>query len=122
MIAVIAVTGVDATNKTERERLSNDVMKNRLGSAKARSAMKAKRSKSLPMVVRDPNDTEKRAIAAAKQAIAEMEPRVDVGTRIKTENGAIQIQQGQGIRISTAGAPSSWRPLAQRVRPLPMSK
>ena len=40
------------------------------------------------MVVRDPNDTEKRAIAAAKQAIAEMEPRFDIGTQIKTENGA----------------------------------
>jgi hypothetical protein len=45
----------------------------RLGSAKA-SAMKAKRSKSLPMVVRDPDDTEKRAIAEAKQAVAEMPP------------------------------------------------
>ena len=64
MIAVIAVTGVDATNKAEREHLSNDVMKNRLGSAKATSA-KAKRSKSLPMVVREPDEAEKRAIAAA---------------------------------------------------------
>ena len=56
--------------------------------------MKAKRSKLLPMVVRDPNDTEKRAIAAAKQAIAEMPPRFEIGTRIKTENGATQIIQG----------------------------
>ena len=93
MIAVIAVTGVDATNKAEREHLSNDVMKNRLGSAKATSA-KAKRSKSLPMVVREPDEAEKRAIAAAKQVISEMEPRFDVGTKIKTENGKTQIQQG----------------------------
>ena len=84
MIAVIAVTGVDATNKTEREHLSKDGMKNvnrdqngrgrtRLRSAKATSAMEAKRSKSLPTVVREPDEDEKRAIAKAKQAIAEME-------------------------------------------------
>ena len=86
MIAVIAVIGVDATNRTEREHLSNDVMKNlkrhqngrartRPVTAKATSAREAKRSKSLPMVVREPDDTEKRAIVAAKQAIAEMPPR-----------------------------------------------
>jgi len=56
--------------------------------------MKAKRSKSLPMVVRDPDDAEKRAIAAAKQAIAEMPPRFEIGTRIKTENGATQLIEG----------------------------
>ena len=44
--------------------------------------------------MRDPDDAEKRAIAAAKQVIAEMEPRFDVGTKIKTENGKTQIQQG----------------------------
>ena len=69
-----------------REHLSNDVMKNlnrdrngrgrtRLGSARATPAMKAEQPKSLPMVIRDPDDTEKRAIVAAKQAIAEMPPR-----------------------------------------------
>jgi hypothetical protein len=56
--------------------------------------MKAKRSKSLPMVVPDPDEDEKRAIAAAKQAIAEMEPRFEIGTRIKTENGATQLIEG----------------------------
>jgi hypothetical protein len=34
------------------------------------------------------------AIAAAKQVIAEMQPRFDAGTKIKTENGATQILQG----------------------------
>jgi hypothetical protein len=63
-------------------------------SAKATSALKAKRSKSLPTVVREPDDAEKRAIAAAKQVIAEMEPRFDAGTKIKSEDGATQILQG----------------------------
>jgi hypothetical protein len=104
VIAVIAVTGVDATNKTEREHLSNDLMKNAnkrrtpapnpAGSTEASSAMKAKQPKSPLTAMREPDDAEKRAIGAAKQAIAEMEPRFDVGTRIKTENGAIQILQG----------------------------
>jgi hypothetical protein len=56
--------------------------------------MKAKQSNKLPTAVRDPDDTEKRAIAAAKQAIAEMEPRFNVGTKIKTELGTTQIHQG----------------------------
>lgn len=55
---------------------------------------KAKRPKSLPTAVRGPDDTERRAIAAARQAIAEMPPRFDIGTQIKTENGATQIIQG----------------------------
>ena len=105
MIAVIAVTGVDATHRTEREHLSNNEMKNlnrdqngsgrtRPLTARASSARKAKRSKSMPMVIRDPDDTEKRAIVAAKQAIAEMPPRFDIGTQIKTENGVTQIIEG----------------------------
>jgi hypothetical protein len=56
--------------------------------------MKAKQPTSLPTVIRDPDDIEKRAIAAARQAIAEMEPRFDVRTKIKTENGTTQIHQG----------------------------
>jgi hypothetical protein len=63
-------------------------------SVKPTSAIKAKRSKSLPMAVREPDDAEKRAIAAAKQVIAEMQPRFDAGTKIKTESGATQIRQG----------------------------
>jgi hypothetical protein len=55
---------------------------------------KAKRPKSLPTAVRGPDDIERRAIAAAKQAVAEMPPRLDVGTQIKTEKGATQIIQG----------------------------
>ena len=51
-------------------------------------------SKSLPIAVQEPDDTEKRAIAAAKQAIAEMPPRFDIGTQIKTENGVTQIIEG----------------------------
>jgi hypothetical protein len=55
---------------------------------------KAKRRKSVLTVVRAPDDAEKRAIAAAKQVIAETQPRFDVGTKIKTENGVTQIHQG----------------------------
>jgi hypothetical protein len=56
--------------------------------------MKAKKPKSPPTAVRGPNDAERRAIAAAKQALSEMPPRFDVGKKIKTENGATQILQG----------------------------
>jgi hypothetical protein len=56
--------------------------------------MKAKQSKSLQTAVPEPDDAEKRAIVAAKQAIAEMQPRFDVGTKIETKNGATQILQG----------------------------
>ena len=55
---------------------------------------KSKKQKTLPVTLREPEDAERRAIAAAKQAIAEMPPRFDIGTRIKTENGATQIIQG----------------------------
>ena len=55
---------------------------------------KSKKQKTLPVTLREPEDAERRAIAAAKQAVAEMPPRLDVGTRIKTENGATQIIQG----------------------------
>jgi hypothetical protein len=56
--------------------------------------MKAKQPKSLPMPVRAPYDAEQRAIAAARQAVAEMPPRFEVGTKIETENGVTQILQG----------------------------
>ena len=36
----------------------------------------------------------KRGIAAAKQTIAKMPPRFDIGTQIKTENGVTQIIEG----------------------------
>jgi hypothetical protein len=55
---------------------------------------KAKRPKWLPSAVREPDDTERCAIAAAKQAIAEMPPRLDIGTQIKMENGVTQIIEG----------------------------
>jgi hypothetical protein len=55
---------------------------------------KAKRRKSVLTAVRGPDEAEKRAIAAAKQVIAEMQPRFDVGTKIKREDGATQILQG----------------------------
>jgi hypothetical protein len=55
--------------------------------------MKAKKPNSLPTTVREPKDAERRAIAAAKQTIADMPPRFEVGTQIKTENGATQIIQ-----------------------------
>jgi len=54
---------------------------------------KAKRSKSMPTAVREPDDAEKRAIVAARRAIAEMPPRFEAGTKIKIENGATQIDQ-----------------------------
>jgi hypothetical protein len=50
--------------------------------------------KSLARAVRGPDEAEKRSIAAARQAIAEMPPRFEVGTKIKTESGATQIRQG----------------------------
>jgi hypothetical protein len=57
--------------------------------------MKAKKPKSLlPTTVREPDDAEKRAIAAAKHSIAEMPPRFEAGTRIENENGVTQIIQG----------------------------
>ena len=55
---------------------------------------KSRKQKTLPVTLREPEDAERRAIAAAKQAVAEMPPRLDVGTRIQTENGATQIIQG----------------------------
>jgi len=55
---------------------------------------KSKKQKTLPVTLREPEDAERRAIAAAKQAVAKMPPRLDIGTRIKTENGATQIIQG----------------------------
>jgi hypothetical protein len=55
---------------------------------------KAKRRKSVLTAVRGPDEAEKRAIAVAKQVIAEMQPRFDVGTKIKTEDGVTQIHQG----------------------------
>jgi hypothetical protein len=78
--------------------LSKDQMKTRtrLGEATARNlsnVMKSKPPKSLPTEVREPDDAEERAIAAARQTIAEMPPRFEVGTKIKTENGATQILQ-----------------------------
>src|SRR5262245_29833391 len=54
--------------------------------------MKTKKTKLLP--VRRPNDAEKQAIASARQALAEMPPRFDVGTKIKIEGGTTQIVQG----------------------------
>jgi hypothetical protein len=56
--------------------------------------MKSKHPKSLPTPVRAPNDNEQRAIAAARQALAEMPPRFEVDTQIKDERGATQILQG----------------------------
>ena len=56
--------------------------------------MKSKHPKSLPTPVRAPNDNEQRAIAAARQALAEMPPRFEVDTQIKDESGATQIIQG----------------------------
>ena len=56
--------------------------------------MKAEQPKSQSTAVRDPDDAEKRAIAAARQTIAEMPLRFDVGAKIKTENGTTQILQG----------------------------
>jgi len=56
--------------------------------------MKAKQPKSLPTPVREPNDTEQRDIAAARQALAEMPPRFEVGREIKSENGVTQILHG----------------------------
>lgn len=56
--------------------------------------MKTKHPKSSPAPVRGPNNTEQRAIAAARQALAEMPPRFEVGTKIETKNGVTQILQG----------------------------
>jgi hypothetical protein len=56
--------------------------------------MKAKQRKALPTELRRPDKAETRAITAARQAIAEMRPRFEVGTQIKTENGVTQILQG----------------------------
>jgi hypothetical protein len=56
--------------------------------------MKAKKPKSPPTPVREPDEAEKCAIAAAKQALADMPPRFDVGTKIETKNGVTQILQG----------------------------
>jgi hypothetical protein len=56
--------------------------------------MKAKKPKSPPTPVRGPDEAEKCAIAAAKQALADMPPRFDVGTKIETKNGVTQILQG----------------------------
>jgi hypothetical protein len=47
-----------------------------------------------PKPVRDPNDIEKRSIATAKQTVAEMSPRFEVGTEIRNENGVTQLRQG----------------------------
>src|SRR5215471_13897232 len=55
--------------------------------------MKAKKPNSLPTAVREPKDAERRAIAAAKQALADIPPRFEVGTRIENENGVTQILQ-----------------------------
>ena len=55
--------------------------------------MKNKKPKSLPAAVREPKDAERRAIAAAKQALADIPPRFEVGTRIENENGVTQILQ-----------------------------
>jgi hypothetical protein len=56
--------------------------------------MKAKHPKSPPAPVRGPNNTEQRAIAAARQALADMSPRFEVDTQIKDESGLTQIIQG----------------------------
>jgi len=55
---------------------------------------KQKKPKPLPAPVRGPNDTEQRAIAAARQALADMPPRFEVDTQIKDESGVTQIIQG----------------------------
>jgi hypothetical protein len=44
--------------------------------------------------MRGPDETERRAIVAATQALSEMSPRFVPGTQIKSENGATQILQG----------------------------
>src|ERR1700755_1401583 len=59
-----------------------------------RSVMKAKQRKPLPAPVRGPNDTERRAIAEARQALADMPPRFEVDTQIEDESGVTQIIQG----------------------------
>jgi hypothetical protein len=56
--------------------------------------MKAEQPKSQPTAVRDPYESEKRAITAARQTIAEMLPRFDMGTQIKTESGVTRILLG----------------------------
>jgi hypothetical protein len=56
--------------------------------------MKAKHPKSPPTPVRAPNHTEQRAIAAARQVLADMPPRFEVDTQIKDESGVTQIIQG----------------------------
>jgi hypothetical protein len=60
---------------------------------KPENMMKGKKQKSLPATVREPKDAERRAIAAAQQALADIPPRFEVGTRIENENGATQIIQ-----------------------------
>jgi hypothetical protein len=58
------------------------------------NVMRAKKTKSLPMTVREPDEAERRSIAAARQAIAEMPPRFDVATKIENKDGVTQILQG----------------------------
>jgi hypothetical protein len=55
--------------------------------------MKAKKPNSLPTTLREPDDAEKLAIAAAAQALRKMTPRFDAGTRIENKNGVSQIIQ-----------------------------
>ena len=64
------------------------------GHEEPENMMKGKKRESLPAAVREPEDAERRAIAAAKQAVAEMPPRLDIGTQIKMENGGTQIIEG----------------------------
>jgi hypothetical protein len=64
------------------------------GKRKDEKAMKTEQPKSLPVMARAPDNAERRAIAAAKQALAEMSPRFDVGTKIENKTGATQIMQG----------------------------
>jgi hypothetical protein len=52
------------------------------GKRKDENAMKTEQPKSLPVMARAPDNAERRAIAAAKQALAEMSPHFDVGTKI----------------------------------------
>ncbi|HXB77517.1 MAG TPA: hypothetical protein VNX23_08975 [Bradyrhizobium sp.] len=73
--------------------MAKEVKSRRMPKVKGRASNKSQPDSRLADV-REPNDAEKHAIAAARQILADMPPRFEVGTRIKSENGVTQVLQG----------------------------
>ena len=78
----------------ELDNLQGIIMNARAGEEPLLTKKTSRRAKKLPAVSREPNETERGLIAQARQTLAEMSPRFEVGTKVEIENGTTKVIQG----------------------------